>query len=45
MKVTKNGVIKDIKNEKDLGDYIDAGWKPYVEPKKKEEKLFISRDE
>ena len=39
MKVTKNGVIKDIKNEKDLGDYIDAGWKPYVEPKKKEEKL------
>ena len=45
MKVVKGKVIKDIKNKKDLGDYIDAGWKPYVEPKKREEKLFISRED
>lgn len=43
MKVIKEGVIKDIENEKDLGDYIDAGWKPYVEPRK-EEKIYMSRE-
>lgn len=44
MKVIKGEVIKDIKNEKDLGDYIDAGWKPYTEPKSEKDKMFISRE-
>jgi len=44
MKVIKDKVIKDIKNEKDLGDYLDAGWKIYQEVKKSEDKLFIGRE-
>lgn len=46
MKVEKDGIIKVVESEKDLGDYLDAGWKLYedkkVEMPKKE--LFLGRD-
>lgn len=29
MKLIKDGVIKDIHGERNIGDYIDAGWKKY----------------
>lgn len=29
MKLIKDGVIKDIHGERDIGDYMDAGWKKY----------------
>lgn len=34
MKLQKNGVIKDIQNEKEIGDYIAAGWTKKTEEKK-----------
>lgn len=33
MKLEKNGIIKEIEREKEIGDYISAGWKK-VESKK-----------
>lgn len=50
MKVEKDGVIKAVESERDLGDYLDAGWKLYEEkakveiPKEKHEPFFISKD-
>lgn len=42
--VSKNGIVKDIKNERDLGDYIAAGWKKQEEVKADKEKMFINKD-
>lgn len=50
MKVIKGTVIKDIQNERDLGDYLDAGWKIYKQPKEIKEqprlatKLFEEKE-
>lgn len=38
MKLIKNGIIKDVEGEKDVADYIDAGWEKY---EKKESVKFI----
>lgn len=34
MKLEKNGIIKDIQGEKEIGDYIAAGWKEKTTEKK-----------
>lgn len=38
MKLEKNGIIKEIIGEKEIGDYISAGWK---EKQIREEKKVI----
>lgn len=49
MRVEKDGVIKAVESERDLGDYLDAGWKLYEEqakveiPKEKRESFFINK--
>lgn len=41
MKVQKDNIIKEVNEESLLADYIAAGWKPYVEKQKIEEKPVV----